>query len=185
MTVDVPAFHAVGETLQKVADQLLHALDSAGYVEKGFYCVPGGFALATRVERIEPLTKTPWPGDRRWETGPEPLLDFHDGLSLHNIMEALTAADAGRYRMIVFYVTNINVQPTDAMPTPDFASLPSGGDDQLPHDFDHVTFGPDYRVRAFVYEFRRASVHTSASFVAQTLPTLTHLQRAGIWTALH
>lgn len=179
-TINSASFRRTGSTLQSVADQLIQALEGAGYVDKGFYCVPGGFALATRVERIRSDTKVPWPGDARWRTGNAPLLTLHDLLSLRRVMAALTAADAGDYRMILFYVTNRTVQTSGAAPPPDFEGLPSGGPDVLPSTFSSVPFGTDYSVKAFVYEFERRSVGAEVEFVPQTLPTQVHLERAGI-----
>jgi hypothetical protein len=82
--------------------------------------------------------------------------------------------------MILLYVTNRAVQSTGAAPPPDFERLPSGGDDQLPESFSSMPFGNSHRVRAFVYEFVRPAVGPTVNFVPQTLPTQTHLERAGI-----
>jgi hypothetical protein len=40
-------------------------------------------------------------------------------------------------------------------------------------------------VRAYIYEFRRPSVSAPAQFVRQSLPTFTHLDRAGLLTRLN
>ena len=45
---------AAQPTLGTVADRLQAALEQAGYVEYGYYRVPEGFAIATRLERIYP-----------------------------------------------------------------------------------------------------------------------------------
>ena len=183
MTLPRTLFGGTGTTLEDVAYKLERARDAAGYAERGFYCVPGGFALATRVERIRASTKAPWPGDARWETSRAPLLRLQ-GLSLSQIIEALTAADAGRYRMIVFFATDRAVRPTTATPAAEWSDLPSGGDDELPPSLSDVPFGPNHRVRAFVYEFSRPSVARPAMFVSQTLATRTHLERSGILAGL-
>ena len=183
MSLPRQLFAGAGTTLQDVADKLERALDGAGYAERGFYCVPRGFALATRVERISPSTKAPWHGDARWTTSRTPLLRLQ-GLSLSQIVEALTAADAGRYRMIVFFVTDRRVRPTTASPAAEWSNLPSGGDDELPDLLSDVPFGPGHSVRAFVYEFSRPSVARPAIFVPETLATRTHLERSGILAGL-
>lgn len=183
-TVNTSLFRRPGATLQDAADKLLKALMDQQYVEYGFYCVPGGFALATRIERIGD-DRRPWPGDARWEAGKAPLLRLQDGFSLKRIVDALFRADPGRYRMIVFYVTDRNVSPRPEGPGADYAGLPSGGQSELPDDFDKLPFGPNYRVRAFVYEFRRASVSAPAQFVQPSLPTFTHLDRAGLLARLN
>jgi hypothetical protein len=183
-TLDTNLFRRQGATLQDTADRLLKALRDQQYVEYGYYCVPNGFALATRIERIQE-DRRPWPGDARWEAGKAPLLRLQDGFSLKRIVGALFRADPGRYRMIVFYVTDRPVTPTRDRPGEEFSGLPSGGESELPDDFDEMPFGPNYRVRAYIYEFRRPSVSASAQFVQQTLPTFTHLDRAGLLARLN
>ena len=183
-TVNSNLFRGPRATLQDAADKLLGALRAQQYHEHGFYCVPGGFALATRIERIAEDRRS-WSGDDRWEAGKVPLLRLQEGFSLKRIVGALLRADPGRYRMIVFYVTDRPVTPTSERPGEEFEGLPGGGEGELPDAFDEMPFGPNYRVRAFIYEFRRPSVSASAQFVPQTLPTFTHLDRAGLLARLN
>ena len=182
-TINANLFRQPGATLQDVADKLLNALEAKEYVEYGFYCVPGGFALATRIERIREDRRS-WAGDARWEAGKAPLLSLEDGFSLKRIVGALFNADPGRYRMIVFYVTDRPITPRAVGPGADYAGLPSGGESELTDSLAEAPFGPRYRVRAYVYEFRRPSVSAPAEFVKQTLPAYTHLERAGLLAGL-
>jgi hypothetical protein len=176
-------FRRPGATLQDVADKLIEVLETRDYYEYGFYCVPGGFALATRIERIGEDRRS-WAGDARWEAGKAPLLKLEDGFSLKRIVGALFRADPGRYRMIVFYVTNKAITPRAEGPGADYAGLPRRGETELDEGFSTIPFGPNHRVRAFVYEFRRPSVSAPAEFVKQSLPTYTHLDRAGLLAGL-
>jgi hypothetical protein len=182
-TINTTLFRQPGATLVDAAAKLLNVLEAKDYYEYGFYCVPGGFALATRIERIREDRRS-WPGDARWEAGKAPLLSLEDGFSLKRIVGALFHADPGRYRMIVFYVTDRPITPRTQGPGADYAGLPRGGQSELPDSFSEVPFGPRYRVRAYIYEFRRASVSAPAEFVKQTLPTFTHLDRAGLLAGL-
>lgn len=183
-TVNTNLFRRPGATLQDTAEKLLGALAAKDYYEYGFYCVPNGFALATRIERISEDRRS-WPGDARWEAGKAPLLKLEDGFSLGRLVKALFKADPGRYRMIVFYVTDKSITPRPEGPGTDYAGLPRGGRSELPEDFDGIPFGPKYRVIAYIYEFRRPSVSEPAEFVKQTLPTYTHLARAGLLGEIH
>jgi hypothetical protein len=178
-TLNNALFRQPGATLQTVSEDLLAALDEAGYVEHGFFCVPGGFALATRLERIRE-DKRPFPGDARWNTGPNPLLSLRDGFSLSKIIDGLINADPGRYRMILFYVTDRVVRPTNQPAPSDLGNLPGRGSDELPGNFEDYPYTDAYRVRALVYEFARPSVAAPPGFVPQTVPARIHLRRAGL-----
>ena len=178
-TLNNALFRRPGATLQTVAEQLLGALDDAGYVEHGFFCVPGGFALATRLERIRE-DKRPFPGDARWNTGPNSLLSLRDGFSLSRIIDGLINADPGRYRMILFYVTHRRVTPTNQPAPGSLGGLPGLGSDELPGNFEDYPYTNVYRVRALVYEVARPSVAAPPGFVPQTVPARIHLQRAGL-----
>jgi hypothetical protein len=178
-TLNSAWFRRPGATLGDVSEKLVRALEDQEYVEYGFYCVPNGFALATRIERISDDRRS-WQGDARWQSGNAPLLTLENGFSMSRLLNALFRADPGRYRMIVFYVTDRPVTPTQQRPGAEFRGLPSGGESELPDALEDIPFGPNYRVRAFIYEFRRPSVSASAEFVKQTLPAYTHLDRAGL-----
>lgn len=181
--LDNALFRRPGATLETVSNQLLAAFEHAGYVEHGFFCVPGGFALATRLERIRD-DKSPFPGDARWNTGPNSLLNLRDGFSLSRIIDGLINADPGRYRMILFYITDRSVNPTDRPAPSDMANLPGRGRDELPGNFADYPYTDAYRVRALVYEFARPSVAAPPGFVPQTVPARVHLQRAGLLQSL-
>lgn len=183
LTLDDALFRRPGATLQSVADQLTGALNGAKYAEWGFYCIPNGFALATAVERISE-DKRPLPENSRWTVGRVPLLTLRDGFSVQRLVQALFNADPGRYRMIVFYVTDRSISPTNDPPSDDWRNLPTSGPNALPADFKDIPFGPNHRVRAFVYEFRRPSISSSAQFVRPSLPVRIHLTRAGIMSRL-
>lgn len=171
-------FYRPGATLGHVRTRLEDALDGAGYVERGFYCVRNGFALVTRLEQINPDTKAPLPSPRRWNTDPGGLAS---GFSLQAILEALRRADAGRYRVLVFYVTDKPVTPTSAPPSTLFGQeLIERASDELPAELESRPYTDRHRVRVLVYEFQRRSVGAAPTLTRPTLPALVHLQAAGI-----
>jgi len=167
-----------GATLESVSEQLDSELEKRGY-SSGFFCVPGGFAMATSVERIRE-DKRPYPGDARWVTDPQGLLDLREGFSLKRVFDALVNADPGRYRMMIFYVTDKAVTPTDKPPTAAILTLPERGPDEVPAYFDELPYTAAHRVRVLVYEFARPAVGAAPGIVRPTLSTRMHLRRAGL-----
>lgn len=181
LTLKQASFLRPRATLADVAYQLDAALEAADYAERGFYCVRGGFALATRLEKIDPLTKQSLKAPARWRTGSAPLVDWRDGVNLHAILEALRNADAGSYRMLIFYVTNKAVTPTSTAPDASFATETiHHATDELPHDIGSKPYTADHRVRVLVYEFRRPTVAAQPEMVRETLPAREHLKAARI-----
>lgn len=184
-TLPQQLFIRSGATLGGVAFKLGNALNRAGYAEWGFYCVRGGFALVTKLEKINASTKVPLPGPARWQTGAAPLVDWRDGVSLAGIIEALRSRDAGRYRMLIFYVTSRQVTPTSTEPTAAFGTvLIREATDELPTALHFRPYTASHRVRVVIYEFRRPSVAATPSLVNETLPARAHLEAAGIWGRL-
>jgi hypothetical protein len=184
MTLNNGWFARPGATLESVADRLKRALDQAHYADPRFFCVRNGFVIATRLERIHG-DKTPFGGDARWQVERIPLLSLSDGLSLSRILGTLVNADPGRYRMIVFYVTDQPVVATDAAPGGNYgAVMMNAGTDELPDAVGAQRYTSAHRVRVFVYEFARPSVAAPPGVVGATLPAKTHLERAGLWQRL-
>ena len=66
---------AAAPTLEYVSGRLQAALEGNGYVEYSYYSVPGGFALATRLERIHPDGRS-MTVPKRWQVAHEPLTRF-------------------------------------------------------------------------------------------------------------
>lgn len=177
-TLNNALFLRSGATLESVSDQLDYELERRGY-ESGFFCVPGGFALATKLERIRD-DKRPYPGDARWVTDPQGLLDLREGFSIRRVFDALVNADPGRYRMMIFYVTDRQVTPTNQPPTTAILSLPDNAPDEVPAYFDELPYTAGHRVRVLVYEFARPAVGASPGVVRPTVSTRMHLRRAGL-----
>ena len=171
-------FYRPGATLGDVRGKLDEALTGAGYDERGFYCVPNGFALVTRLERINPATKAPRPPQRRWNTGASGLAS---SFSLNAIIEALTRADPGTYRVLIFYVTDRPVTPTAAAPTATFGQeLIERAGEELPPELESAPYTTRHRVKALVYEFQRRSAGAEPALSRQTAPAVVHLRAAGI-----
>ena len=151
-------------TLEQVNDALNARLGAAGYNEVGYYRVTNGFALATRMERID-ADGRPFAGAKRWQLNAPGLLSFSHGLSLASLRDALVNADPGSYRMMVFVVTNRPVTSTGTAMKSDVAKeLVVEGATDLPEGFTQAPFTNQYRVTALIYEFNRGAVGKPAEF---------------------
>ena len=84
-----------------IDNALSDALTTSGYVEKSYYQIPGGFALVTRIERIN---SDGTPHSDRWSPEIRPLQNF----SLKGYLRALFTAERGYFRIIVFTVTSFS-----------------------------------------------------------------------------
>lgn len=177
-TLNNSLFLRPGATLESVSVKLETELDRRGY-SSGFFCVPGGFAMATKLERIR-ADKQPYPGDARWVTDPQGLLDLREGFSLSRVFDALVNADPGRYRMMIFYVTDRPVTPTNQPPTTAILDIADNAPDEVPAYFDEIPYTAAHRVRVLVYEFARPALGAAPGLVRPTIPTRTHLRRAGL-----
>ena len=157
---------------------LSKALDSAGYTEKSYYAVPGGFALATRLERINnDGTSTPEPS--RWHIGKEPLSEF----SISTYLKALFTAEPGYYRVIVFVITPIAFEQKDVSVTDvDAQHWLVGGLNKLPPPIEDKIFTAEFTCTALVYEFEQPTSQTKGgAIVPGHIPAKTHLIKAQIW----
>src|SRR4030095_8282035 len=61
-----------GRSLSDVAHALQRRLAAAGYDDIGVFGTPGGFAVATRMERVR-ADGSPYPGAARWQIDGTPL----------------------------------------------------------------------------------------------------------------
>lgn len=138
-------------SLGEVADRLTTALGNLGYSEHGFYAVPGGFALATRLEQIE-FDGTPKPEPLRWSSALPPRELF----SLSDFVRALFAAPVGHYRVIVFVV---NDQPFAASGEPvsgeEALAWVGAGLNRLPESIAARPFGERHAGTAMIYQFQK------------------------------
>ena len=125
---EVPRNLLVGDKTQPLLGDAEAALNAAfeqcGYSEKSYYAlregsgVRDGFALASRMERINPDGSTN--AEDRWLDDVPPMRKF----STADYVAALFRARPGHYRVIVFVLTNKPLtQDTDARVNSDQAKL--------------------------------------------------------------
>jgi hypothetical protein len=170
-----------GTTLGDVARRLERALASVGYGERSYYTVPGGFALATRLEQITP-DGTPKTDPQRWSTA----LPEQPVFSLGDYLHALFAAPQGDYRVIVFIVTRQAFATSARAATNEQAEAwLSGGLDRLPRTVQALPFDADVEASALVYQFRkRGHGDPPVALESSAASAATQLDRSGIVAAL-
>lgn len=167
--------------LRDVARRLEQTFDAAGYVERSYHSIPNGFALVSRIEQIL-ADGTPREEAARWSvSNVRPNV-----VSLRDYITALFTAPRGRYRIIVFIVTDLPVTQEKKEPTRAEATewLTSGAL-ILPPSIGGQPYSGDYYTTALIYEFERGAGDQSAALkIPSDLPGKTHLERAGIWSKL-
>lgn len=166
--------------LGEVARRLEQAFDSAGYGERTYYRIPGGFALVSRIEHIR-ADASPMPDPERWVVDtPRVRAGFIDHI------RALFNAPPGFYRVIVFVVTDQDFVAAEQAPTATEArEWLTGGGLRLPAGIALQPYGARHYTTALIYEFERRSNQAQASVRDPSpAPGRTHLDRAGLWQAL-
>jgi hypothetical protein len=170
------------QTLADANSALMTSLRETGYVESGYYAIPGGFALVTKIERIE-RDGTPRVRDRfsfsftPASSGPVSFRDY---------LRALFTANPGRYRILVFAVTDIPFAEGSRSVTPEEAEqwIPHGTQ-AIPQEIGQRAWTAQFSCTALIYEF----IHEQQQAPRIVLPghgalsALAHLQGAQLWKA--
>jgi hypothetical protein len=162
-----------------VASRLEQAFDAAGYAERSYFWIPGGFAVASRIEQIQ-ADASPAPATERWLAMDRPAQGFVD------FIRALFDARPGLYRLIVFAATDASYTAGERAPTSGEAqSWMYRGLMQLPSSVGMLPYGPEHHTTALIYEFERPS-DGSAPHVSQpsNSPGRVHLEKSGLLQAL-
>ena len=164
-------------TVGQVADWVAQSLDQRSYFDRSYHSAPNGFAMVTRLERINE-DGTPFAGPDRW-----PVNVTSEGFSLIRYIEALFAAPEGHYRVIVFVVTSELLIPSGERPTEQYMlGLLSGGADRLPAIVRDAPLTPDHTCVALIYEFEQRGLQGQpALLVPGRLTGRDHLVAAGLW----
>lgn len=165
--------------LRDVARVLTAALDRAGYAERAFHALldgpnPVGFALVTRMERID-RRGVPLQPDRFL------LPDDEPGFQLARYLSELFFAPVGLYRVIILTVSTEEVRD-DAPPlSASGAQELLDGPLRLSSCFESVPFTFGHELTAFIYEFERRP----ASEVPEGEEVAVYRDRSLIGPAVH
>jgi hypothetical protein len=150
------------KSLGDVGDILRHALNEQGYYELSFYSVPDGFALATRLERIEDDGRSARESGR-WTTSTAPVK-----FELADILERLSGVPPGRFRVILFVVTSeaFTLDPRTVTSEEALAWV-SAGANKLPKPYYGIPVSEGSDCTALIYEFERLPVDRSGKQVSR------------------
>jgi hypothetical protein len=165
--------------LKDVADRLIAAFDGQRY-EYSFLYYPHGFALVSRIERInDDATSATSP--QRWE------LDIRASTaSLRRLLLGLFTAPEGYFRVIAFVVTDEPFGQTDDIATtPEAQKWLAEGFNVLPAQVAGMRVNGLTRCTSLIYEFRgRGFGETVQVVLPGKFEARRHLEQAGIWRAL-
>jgi hypothetical protein len=167
-------------TLGAAGQRLEDAFDRAGYIERSYYRVPGGFALASRAEKIHP-DASPFAPPARWSADPAGA-----GRSFLERITALFNAPPGHYRVIVFVVTDQDFAATAQPPSEtDAREWVVGGGLRLPQSIAGQPYSAEYYASALIYEFVRRNEREEGQIrTPSDVPGRVHLEKGGLWQAL-
>jgi ankyrin repeat protein len=167
--------------MEYVAERLASAFFQAGYGEISWYAVPGGFALASRMEQFNP-DGVPTAEPQRWV----PRIKPHPLLCLKDLLKALFTAQEGHYRIIAFIVTPYSFTESGKKVTPEEAmNWVHSGSHHLPDEISKLHFSDKHYCEALIYEFEQVTRNHEAVFKDPSdLQGKTHLRKAKIWSAL-
>jgi hypothetical protein len=180
--VEIPrAWLAPGDaTLGSVADRLERAFDAAGYAERSYFWIPGGFALASRIETIRD-DAAPAEGAERWAVEMDrPAQGFVD------YIRALFDARPGLYRVIVFAATDRATSAGERAPSSSEArSWMYRGLMHLPASVGRLPYESEHHTMALIYEFEQPPDRSGARVrQPSSSPGRVHLQKSGLLQAL-
>jgi hypothetical protein len=167
-------------TLSSVAKRLEAAFDAAGYGERSYYWIPGGFALVSRIEQIR-SDAAPVEPPSRWAVNTPTMK-----VGLIDYIRALFNAAPGFYRVIVFAVTDQDFAAASRSPTASEArTWVSAGSLRLPEKVGTLSYSQRHYTTALIYEFeRRADQPEALTRTPSDLPGRVHLEKSGLWQAL-
>jgi tetratricopeptide (TPR) repeat protein len=166
-------------TLDSVSRRLAEALDMATYFQRSFYATPQGFSIATQLEKINPdgspVINNRWVGS-----------ELGSAFSLARYLERLLFAEPGRYRLVVFLVTDQPVLFSQGreIDKQQAEKLVLGGAMTLPSDLRRRAYTDGHNCFVLVYEFAKTENGKVETIVPSSLPGRVHLDRAKLWVAL-
>ena len=168
-------------TLDVISGRLERALDAAAYYQRSFFEIPNGFALVTQLERIK--TDGTSETSRRWIVGATAAAPF----SLEEYVRRLLYADPGRYRLVVFAVTNVPFSMAEAGPgmtAGEASRLAERGANVMPPGAASRAYSSAHRCTAIIYEFRKTGDSNAELVLPSAMAARDHLVKGQVWAAL-
>ena len=164
--------------LTDVNTWLNNTLDSSGHFGRSYFSAPGGYAMATRLEQINP-DGSPKPGIERWSSE----VDHNKPFSLKSYFRALFMSDPGFFRIIVFIVSPYPFSQDDEGMSQEYANgIIQKGSNTLPYEIGLQPYTKKHTSTALIYEFEKLEGEQVASNIAPgRLPGRTHLEKSNLW----
>jgi hypothetical protein len=171
--------NAAHPTLGAVAQAIESAFQEAGYGEKSYYSVPGGFAMASQIEQIN-QDGSPKDSIDRWSLETPPMRK----VSVGSYLNALFMARPGYYRVIVFVVTSKAFPQRDVKVTSEESKQwVSSGLNKLPEEIGNQEYSRAHSCTALIYEFKRPEGQHARLMEPSQITGKTHLNKAGLMSA--
>jgi|GEM_PF-2874012 len=139
-------------TFGVVNETIVECLDESGYVssKRQYYAVPNGYALVTRLEKINE-DGSPRAGAERWEAK---VKSTFKEFSILDYLKALVIGEEANFRVLVFMITDIPLTQSDEITEMDTAkSWLKKGMNALPDELAALEFTPQHKVNLLLYEF--------------------------------
>lgn len=162
------------------ADALLRkALDANSYYSRKYFCVPGGFALVTRMEQFEERTGASKREDLRWKTKPVRDEEF----SVTGYLRSLFTTQPGYFRVFVFIVTAEAFNTANTVPSKGVCGgWLDEGLNKLPKPIGDIKFVQnDTNVTTLIYEFKVKDTNSAGTLsTPSNLEGMQHLRGSKI-----
>jgi hypothetical protein len=151
---DITPYFTACRDLAGVDAKLDRVLHQGGYAGKAYFHVPGGFALATRMEQFN-ADGSCKPETVRWQGRPVRQERF----DLWGYLKALILPEPGLFRVFVFVATDRNLSgrtqgPPYRITNQEAMEWLSIGRPKLPAGTGRLPFTPGTEVTALIYEFQ-------------------------------
>ncbi|NSL86880.1 hypothetical protein ECE50_008565 [Chitinophaga sp. Mgbs1] len=165
-------------TLGSVNSKLQKSLNSLGYSENSYYSIPGGYALITRLERIREDSPEPYGLPDRWDINIKSNIR-----TIRDYLASLFTAKKGRFRVIVFAVTDTPVTSGGRSISRDEAMIwLRNGATTLPEEIAAKKFTAAHACSVLIYEFEKKENETPVFISSSPFPGQLHLK--AVYTSL-
>lgn len=166
-----------------IKEIIVKALDASGYLEKSYYKVPQGFAIATRLEQIYE-DGSPKPDSIRWSS--ELKIGDKSASFFSTWLKAIFDTNEGHFRVIVFVVApKIISSFSQKMPRKKAKGLVRQGSLALPSSYADKPNHANLVFTALIYEYKLLESEKQARIIDQSeVLGITHLEKAGVWQVL-
>ncbi len=168
-------------TIKDIDTNITEALRKIGHGEYSYFWIPAGYALVTRLEKIQ-NNGMPKPEIERWEVKSG---EWND-ISLRQYLQGLFTAKQGFYRLIVFVISRKAWRESEDTITEEEAIMwLRRGYDRLPDELALTPFAPSFVCTALIYEFEQTSPKKEAQLLSPgKLSAHAHLDASGFYKAI-